>query len=44
MEVNCLVQSMETDEDMKGGCDNNKIKSDMDMCKCADAVKIKAIF
>merc|ERR1712025_1090643 len=29
-------------EDMEGGCDK-RIKSDMDMCKCADAVKVKAI-
>ena len=30
-----------TGEDTEGGCDNKRIKTDV--CKCADAVKVKAI-
>ena len=30
-------------EDMEGGSDNKRIKSDMDVCKCDDAVKVRAI-
>ena len=30
-------------EYMEGGSDNKRIKSDMDVCKCDDAVKVRAI-
>ena len=36
-----VVKRME--EDTEGSGDNKRIKSDMDVCKCADAVKVKAI-
>ena len=32
-----------TVEDMEASCDNKRIKTDMDVCKCDNAVKVKAI-